>query len=243
MSMSIKKRLALGAGALASVGAVATLVAGVTFGLFSATPVSSSANTFATGTVSTTSGPTSTVCQVTNMVPGDESAKYAGITNDGSASNNQGTKDATCEFQVQYTGSVPAYIGLGTSITGNLPLNWEITSAESAYTATTPTEASQPGAYTTNTQTSAVPPTVLTTSVPNTNTAGDPLYVAADTGNATAAHGNLYTFWVDYQLPTSYTAQTNTGSSLTLTVYAVQSGNNAQTCTQGTQCSGTPAWS
>ena len=37
MKMSIKKRLALGAAAVATVGAAATLVAGVTFGLFSAT--------------------------------------------------------------------------------------------------------------------------------------------------------------------------------------------------------------
>ena len=36
MKMSIKKRLALGAAAVATVGAAATLVAGVTFGLFSA---------------------------------------------------------------------------------------------------------------------------------------------------------------------------------------------------------------
>ena len=61
--MSIKKRLAVGAGAIATVGAVGTMVAGVTFGLFSATPQSQT-NNFSSGTVSLNTE-ASTACNVT----------------------------------------------------------------------------------------------------------------------------------------------------------------------------------
>lgn len=97
MSMSIKKRLALGAGALATVGAVGTLAAGVTFGLFTASSPAQS-NTFSSGTVTMTSDATG-ICQVTNAVPGDS---------------------GTCTLVATYTGSAPAYMGLDVSATGAL---------------------------------------------------------------------------------------------------------------------------
>jgi len=107
-----KRRLLLAASALAGVGAVAAIVAGVTFGLFSSSQ-SSGANSFAAGTVSV-GNPTSTTCTVTNMVAGDESTGYA----PGLAGNTQAVKDATCTFQVQYGGSAPAFIGLKLSVGG-----------------------------------------------------------------------------------------------------------------------------
>ena len=55
MKMSLKKRFALGAAAVATVGAVATLVAGVTFGLFSATTGPTTTTPFTAGTVTLTS--------------------------------------------------------------------------------------------------------------------------------------------------------------------------------------------
>ena len=56
----------------------------------------------------------------------------------------------------------------------------------------------------------------------------------------------VYTFTVNYALPTlAANTYQNTNTSLTLTVYAVQSGNNgsATACTVGTQCVGITSWS
>jgi hypothetical protein len=222
MKLSVKKRLALGAAAIATVGAVSTLAAGVTFGLFSANQ-GSSISTFATGTVAFNSPAVDNNCTVSNMVPGDESANYVGTD-----TGETDTKFATCEFAVKYNGSAPAYIGLATTLTGTLggQLLWEITEA------TTNSEPVQPGLYT-------------TTGVINTNMSTDPLYVATDNGNG--GGGDLtYYFWVDYLLPSSVTSQSFTAANLTLTVYAVQKGNNGTgVCTQGVQCSlaGIPNWS
>ena len=93
MKMSIKKRLVLGAAALATVGAVATLVAGVTFGVFDSTAGPVTQN-FTTGTLSLTQD-ASTTCPVTatNLVPGDS---------------------GSCVFIVDYTGSVEAWVSLTT---------------------------------------------------------------------------------------------------------------------------------
>lgn len=98
MSMSIKKRLYLGAGALATVGAVGTLVAGTTFGLFSASAGTPQASTFSSGTVSLTA-PVAGYCHVTNAVPGES---------------------GTCTLVATYTGSAPAYLGLDVSASGAL---------------------------------------------------------------------------------------------------------------------------
>jgi len=214
--MSFKKRLFIGAGALTTVAAATTLVAGVTFGFFSAS-TSSTASTFTSGTVSIGSpAVTDTNCVITNMVPGDSSSGY------GSGSG----ADAQCVFSVKYTGSAPAYIGLGTTLSGSLTLasalQWKITDG---------------GAH-----------TYTTSGAINTNAVGDPLYVAAD--NGTVATGQkTYTFTVDYLLPSSVTDQTLTTASLGLTVYAVQSGNNGTgaACTVGAECTtgptGIPNWS
>jgi len=221
-----KKRLALVAGSVTAAGAVATLVAGTTFGLFSATPVSSTANTFTTGTVSIGSpAAVDANCSPTNMVPGDQSANYVG-TNTG----HTNTSLATCEFAVQYTGSAPAYIGLSTARNGvgtvDDELKWEIISA------TTNTEPTQPGAYT-------------TAGAINANSDINPMYVATDAGSGVGGQKTYY-FWVDYLLPSSVTDQSPTQGSLTLKVSAVQAGNNGSgVCTQGAQCVGTGigAWS
>src|ERR1022692_2034197 len=95
MNMSIKKRMALGAGAIATVAAVGTLVAGVTFGFFSATSPTQT-NSFTAGTV-TLSQTADATCPVINIVPGDH---------------------GTCTFTAQYTGSVAADLGLDVSVTG-----------------------------------------------------------------------------------------------------------------------------
>jgi len=97
MKFSTKKRLAIGASALATVGAVTTLVAGMTFGLFSATtPVQS--NTFTAGKVSFGT-PGGLACNVANAQPGDS---------------------GTCTLQETYNGTASsgAYLGLDVAITG-----------------------------------------------------------------------------------------------------------------------------
>jgi hypothetical protein len=207
-----KKRLLIAASGVTGLGAVAMLVTGVTFGLFSATPSTSSTSTFATGTVSIGS-PANTVCLVTNMVPGDDSMGY-----NPQLAGNTDPPFLSCEFQVTYTGSAPAYIGLTAATSGNLPLLWQI-----GQSATDTTNADQ----------------FASGGVINSNSAADPMYVATDSG---ADH--TYTFWVDYALPSSYTSQVNTGASISLTVYAVQQGNNGiGACTVGQQCNQITAWS
>ena len=214
--MSGKKRLFLAAGTLASVGAVVALAVGVTFGLFSASQ-NSTPSTFATGTVSIGNPAVDTNCTVTKMVPGDQSPSYSpanpNFTNSGNADL------ATCEFQVTYTGSVPAYIGLKTTLgAGTLgsALQWEISESTGATPSNT-----QPGAFASG-------------GLINTNSAANPLYVATDSGS-----GNTYTFYVDYLLPDTVTSQTLTAASLGLTVEAVQAGNNGDgVCTVGQQCLG-----
>ena len=233
MSVSIKKRIALGAGALATVGAVGTLVAGVTFGLFSAnTTAATQSNSFATGTVAIGTPSLVHTCAVTNMVPGDQSVGYSG-TNTGNTET-----DLTCEYQVQYTGSAPADIGLSatlnSSAAGSLgkALLWQISSA----TASTNAVPADPG---TNVYTSSG-------GAINANSSASPMFVAADPGNATPANGNFYTFYVDFVLPSGVTSQTlsNQPATVTLEAYAVQSANNGvQGCTQGSQCAGVTNWS
>lgn len=99
MEMSIRKRMALGAGAVATVGAVATLVAGVTFGLFSATAQNSSPANFTSGTVSTSHAAGDTCVIPAHVVPGDT---------------------GSCTFHVTFTGNVSSFVGLSTSTTGAL---------------------------------------------------------------------------------------------------------------------------
>jgi len=224
--MQEKRRLLLAAGTLATVGAVVALVFGVTFGLFSATS-DATQSTFASGTVSIGTPVTDTSCTISDMVPGDESTGYSGA---GITGNTQATKDASCEFKVTYTGSVPAFIGIkltsgGTGLyssSDSNSLRFEISDGAHSYTTSG-----------------------------NLNADGTILYVATDAGGVS---GGTYDFTVDYGLPT---AADNTYQDLTasldMTVYAVQSGNNGYAttdgtsggtaCTVGQTCAGITSWS
>jgi hypothetical protein len=100
-----KKRLALAAGSVTAAGAVATLVAGTTFGLFAASdPLSDSS--FTAGTVSL-DNTASAVCDVSPMVPGDSSSGYSPTPD---AQTDPQTDP--CTFTVAYTGSAPAWVAL-----------------------------------------------------------------------------------------------------------------------------------
>jgi predicted ribosomally synthesized peptide with SipW-like signal peptide len=227
----LNRRLALVTGSITTLAAVAALGAGVSLALFSASSAGS-ANTFTAGTVSIGS-PTSTTCTVSGMEPGDESTGYSGSNVTG---NTQATKDAACTFQVTYTGSGAAWIGLGTATSGTAlydgtssGLNFQISDgASTSYT---------------------------TSGVLNTNSSSSPLLVSAtpDAGSGTGGD-KTYTFTVNYGLPTAAgNAYQGKSTTLTLTVYAVQSNNNGYAttnglsggtaCTAGSQCSGITGWS
>ena len=201
-----KKRLFLAAGTIASVGAVVALAVGVTFGLFSANAPATQ-STFATGTL-TLGSSVDHHCSITNMVPGDESTGYTGADVTG---NTQSPKDASCTFTVQYTGSVPADIGLTLTPGGTL---YDGTANGLQYQITDDLGAS------------------FSTGGVINGTSGDKLWVAKDAGNGVGGD-HTYTITVDYGLPTATgNAYQNLNATLDMTLYAVQAGNNGDPTAQ-----------
>jgi Camelysin metallo-endopeptidase len=228
---SVKKRLAFAAASVTAVGAVTTLVAGFTFGLFSASEQSGT-NSFTAGTVSVGLGtPASVTCTITNMVPGDSSA---GAPIGSSA-------DTTCTYNVKYTGSASAWLGVDVAVTnGTNPLF---------------TSASATGLqfYLTD----GTPTTYVTSSATNTTNTGDTTYKQEGGTSAAlpatgvsdllvsttaATTGTTVSLSLDYALPldSGDTYNTSPAASVTvvLTFHAVQSGNNAlpADCAAGDQC-------
>ena len=171
-------------------------------------------NSFTSGTV-TLGTPVSAPCTVSNMVPGDDSTGY---TPDPSARTDSQT--AACTFTVTYSGNVPAYIGLGLATSGTNLYDGTATGLQF--------------------QISDGSASYTTSGAINTNTASDPLYVSTDSPGASA-----HTFTVNYALPLSAgNTYQNKSTTLTLTVYAVQSGNNGTgVCTAGSQCAHVTSWS
>jgi hypothetical protein len=90
-----RKRLLMAAGTLATVGAVAALASGVTFGLFSSQAASGNSS-FSAGTVTVSNDASSAPCTVTNLVPGETSATNSG-------------QDVPCTFVIDDNSSVPAW--------------------------------------------------------------------------------------------------------------------------------------
>jgi hypothetical protein len=239
LARSARKRLALAGGAITVVGAVATLVAGFTFGLFSATE-SGGTNSFTAGTVTvTTANPASVTCTITTMVPGDSSAGFSGgYTNTG---------DTTCTYNVEYTGSASAWLGVDMAVSnGGTPLF-------SSGSATGIQFQLEDGTST----------TYVSSSASNTGDTGDTTYDAQG-GTATAlpatgisdllvsktaaTNGMAVDFSLDYGLPLDSGNAYQGGSvTVTLTFHAVQSKNNPlpSACAAGQQCNagGTFAWS
>jgi predicted ribosomally synthesized peptide with SipW-like signal peptide len=222
----MKRRLALGAAAVTAVGAVAALVAGFTFGLFSATE-SSGANTFTAGTVSVGTGsPASVTCTVTNMVPGDSSA--------GAATGSK--SDSTCTYNVKYTGSANAWLAVDVAVSnGSTALYDGTANGLQLYLKDgAPTTYLNGTSYTQQGGGSAALPVGTTSNLLVSTTA--------------ATTGTAVNFSLDYLLPSSAGNSYQGGSAtVTLTFHAVQSGNNALpgTCAAGQQCNagGSFAWS
>lgn len=221
MKLSIKKRLALGAAALATVGAVTTLAAGVTFGLFSASNTQTGTNTFTSLTVSQGSPATAT-CTVANIVAGDSSANFSPLP-----TGQTDTPTAECTFQVTNTSTAPTYVGVVLAPTGTLydgtpsGLQYQVHDGSTNYTT---------GGALNNSGGTAASPLLFSTT--------------PDAGGANTVH----TVHVNWALPITTTDHQNLTSTLTVTIEAVQSGNNGNVaaigaCTAGSQCGAITAWS
>jgi len=216
-----KKRLLLAAGALASVGAVATLVTGATFGLFSATSPTQT-DTFTSGTVSLTQ-PANVACTIIHVVPGDSNASQ-------------------CTFSVKYTGNVSAFIAADLSVASS-----NTTTPVAPYGGAAPSalplyDGSAAGLGITVTDGSSTTymsgQTVNGANLANNSGVND-LYVATD-----AAADNTYTFTIGYAMPLgSGNAYSGGTATISLTIHAVQTAHNGSCATAGlASCSGV-SWS
>ena len=227
MRPSVKRRLALATAATTTFGAVTTLVAGVTFGLFSAT-LNSPTNHFATGSVSLTQA-AATQCNLTSMVPND-SSKGAPI----------GSNDETpCTFGVSYTG-VSAYLAVDIDVA--IPGSGALYDGTSKGLQLYLTDGGGnhyvygdtvvPG----GTGTQLVNDAGSTVTLPVGDTK-DLLITTAATTSTTV------TLTLDYGLTSDSGSYTSAAVDVTLTVHAVQSEGNTLSCastpTIGHQCSGT----
>jgi hypothetical protein len=222
-----KRRLAFAAGAITILASAATLTGGVTFGLFSATE-SSGSNSLTSGTVTVGTGsPSSVTCNVSNMVPGDSSSGY------GSGSG----ADTECTYNVKYTGSVSAYLGVDIGISNGSPALFDATSTGlqllikdgSPNTYATGVDYYNQSNTATALPTSGISDLLVSTTPATTNTA--------------------VSFTIDYLLPTTAgNSYQGASTAITLTFHAVQSSNNAvpSGCHGGGQqcvASGSFAWS
>jgi len=223
MTRSIKIRLALAGAVAVTIGAVATLVGGVSFGLFSGTG-SSSAQSFTAGTVTVGAGtPTSVTCTITNMVPGDSSA--------GAPIGSKA--DTTCTYNVKYTGSANAWLAVDVTVSnGSTPLYDDTATGLQLYLkagSTTFLTSTAPTAGTTYVQQGG-----SSASLPGGTTTSNLLI------STTAATTNTaVSFTLDYAVPIASGNTYQGGSAMvTLTFHAVQSGNNPlpSACAAGQQC-------
>jgi len=224
MTRSTKIRLAFAGAIAVTIGAVAALVGGVSFGLFSGTQ-SSSTQSFTAGTVTVGAGtPTSVTCTITNMVPGDSSA--------GAPIGSKA--DTTCTYNVKYTGSANAWLAVDVTVGNGSPALYDGTATGlQLYLkagSTTYVTSTAPTAGTTYLNQSGT-----ATSLP-TGTTADLLI------NTTAATTNTaVSFTLDYALPIASGNTYQGGSAtVTLTFHAVQSGSNplptSPACAVGQQC-------
>jgi len=223
---------------VASLGATASFVAGVTLGLFSSAGHVGAGNTFTAGVVSFGS-PVSTTCAINPMAPGD-----------GSTGWSPAGSNATCTYQVTYSGNVPALLGLDLTIAG-VP-----GSPVAPYGGPTPSAA--PGLFdgTSTGLQVLITDTASTTFFNNTSyrtQAGSSVTLSASSSvtgllvsRTPFTNGGTDTITVNYKLPASASNAYNLASStIVLLVHAVQSDNNALPvgCAAGSVCAAGFNWS
>jgi len=232
------KRAARTAAAFASLGAAVTFVSGVTLGLFSSAGRVSGGNTFTAGVVSIGS-PVATSCAINPMSPGDASTGWSPA----------GT-NATCTYQITYSGNVPAFLGLDLTITGvaGTPV--------APYGGTTPSAAAGLFDGTANGLQVLVTDSAPATFLNNTtykNQAGSPVSLSSSSSvtgllvsRTPVTNGGSDTITVNFKLPASASNAYNSASStIVLLIHAVQSDNNALPagCVAGSVCSSGFNWS
>lgn len=242
--MNTRKRLALGAGTITAIGAAATLIAGTTFGLFSATSPAQS-GTFTAGTVSLTQTDTITCVIPTTVMPGDSSANFGA----------NGGVSSTCSKAINYTGSEPAYLAVDVSWSGTAAASVAqpypspgTATPKKLYDPSDPTRTIQlqltdarntvllAGSNTLGTSYKDASGTATTLPV-----AGAPdLLLSSAGGTPFTTTNKTDTLYVDYKLPAGMTNDYQGGTvTLTLTVHAVQAAHNPNagtTCTVGWTC-------
>ena len=223
MKLSVKKRVALAAGVAVTIGAVATMASGLTFGLYSASEASPG-NSFTSGTVTVGTGtPTSVTCTITNMVPGDSSAGAP-----------VGSKaDTTCTYNVKYTGSASAWLAVDVAVTNGSTSLYDGTATglqmylKDANSATYLTSTAPTAGTTFKNQAGTA------TSLPTTGAQDLLVSTTAATTNGAVS------FSLDYAVPIASGNTYQGGSAtVTLTFHAVQSANNPLPtgCAAGQQC-------
>jgi len=264
-----RNRLLVVAGGITTIGAAATLIAGTTFGFFSASAAPQTTPQFVAGTVSIGQSASFTCTVGTgsqfatgpsnnggNIEPGDASPDF------GSAGSLSGS---ACSFPFTYTGSVPAYLGLDVSYTstpGPQP------GAVGLYNPTDPANSLELQVTDGNAQTLKDSETDIlsgdTTDASdyNTYTSGSPGTFALTQLGSTGVKdillkapsgGPIYPFltngadtlYVDWKLPsTAGNAYQGSKVTLTFTVHAVQAANNsAAGCWEDAVCSTPLSWS
>ena len=223
MSMSTKKRLVIGSAALTTVAAAAALVAGVTFGLFSA----NSGNTPATYTAGTLTigAPLVTSCTVpATVVPGDS---------------------GTCSFKVTTGGSEPANVAIDVAVNPGpsepvasvpqaynyVPIN---VAAAGLYDALSPSFGLQVSLSSTN----GVTP-VASYTLAGLSSAASSVTDLFTAGAVTT--GTIETYTLHWNLPIDGGVDNNyqgASSTFTFDVHSVQSANNTDSTTPGSVSSG-----
>ncbi|MGA1362958.1 MAG: TasA family protein [Ilumatobacteraceae bacterium] len=175
-----------------------------------------SSDTFATGTVTVGLGATSTTCNVSELAPGDSSAGYGS----GSATRT------TCTYNVKYTGSLPAYLGVDVNVAnGATPMFTGAASGLQLQVAASGGVSVVDGT-TYKDQAGADVAVVAGTQVSNILVKSTP-----------AVTNDEVTFTVDYLLPLAAPNSLQaSSSSVQLTFHAVQSANQVTSCVAGRQC-------
>jgi len=219
-----KRRLLLGSSMLSVAVAGTTLLAGTTFGFYSSSAAPES-NAFTSGTVTLSSTVTG-ACAVTNMAPGDS--------------------PAACTMALSYSGSLSAYVALDVVV--------ETQAGSGGSTLYNPGGSNGVTISLTDNQTSPVTYTVPTsaTTCPGGAPGGSTCYELDNEllGTTAYANGASDTVSTSVSFPSAAGNGYQGGAAqVILTAHAVQSKNNALSCTTtatpGHACapSGSFAWS